>query len=101
MDSVSYILRYNTDLNTDLDSKLCIGYYTESITKSFEEVIASAIEKQCMMIVKSLYDNCWYIKYSNYGRDSKAYSQIKEHIELNKKNNYKTENNIWLIKYID
>ena len=97
MESISYILRYNTDL----DSKLCIGYYTEYITKSFEEVISSAIEKQCMMIVKSLYDNCWYIKYSNYGSNIKTYSQIKEHIELNKKNNYKTENNIWLIKYID
>jgi len=94
MDSISYILRYNTDL----DSKLCIGYYTEPITKSFEEVIASAIEKQCIMIVRPLHDNYWYIKRIN---DTITYSQIKDHIETNKKNNYKTENNIWLIKYID
>ena len=94
MDSISYILRYNTDL----DSKLCIGYYTEPITKSFEEVIASAIEKRCLIIVKPLHDNYWYIKRSD---DIITYSQIKEHIETNKQNNYKTEKNIWLIKYID
>ena len=98
MDSISYILRYNTDLNTELYSKLCIGYYTEPITKSFEEVIASAIEKQCIMIVRPLHDNYWYIKRIN---DTITYSQIKDHIETTKKNNYKTENNIWLIKYID
>jgi hypothetical protein len=92
MESINSLLTYNTDTFNSWG----IGSATLESTKSFEEVFNYAIKIKCNLIVKPSRGKYWYIKGIN---QNKSYEEIKNHIENNLKNGYKSNSKCWLINY--
>tara|TARA_B100000123_G_scaffold264650_1_gene234885 strand:- start:689 stop:970 length:282 start_codon:yes stop_codon:yes gene_type:complete len=92
MDLIKSITLYNTDIFNSWG----IGQTTLNSSDTFEEVLNYAIKIKASIIVKPSRGKFWYIKGLN---NNKSYDEIKNHLDNNILNKYKSKSKLWLIKY--
>ena len=90
LDDIINIISHNTDTIGSWKQK---GPYNN--TYKFEEMLNLTVSYNANILVQTS-TNTWYIK--NIGL-TKTNQEITEHIENNKKNNYKPKSKVWIIEY--